>query len=72
MKYKILSPFTDAKGGKGGKGKGEVYRPNEEKLFPIDGVDVSAARIKELSTEANACGIPLIEATETEQEPDNK
>ena len=74
-KYKVLMLFTDSVGGKDGKGKNVVYDPNGDgkkrfPFFPVDGVDVDAARIKALSTASNKLGYPVIAAELTPEERD--
>lgn len=56
MSYKVIKYFTDIQ---------DCYFPyNVGDLFPRIGKDVSAERIKELSTGANRQGVPLIELVE--------
>lgn len=56
MSYKVIKYFTDIQ---------DCYFPyNVGDLFPRVGKDVSAERIKELSTGANRQGVPLIELVE--------
>lgn len=53
MSYKVIKYFTDIQ---------DCYFPyNVGDVFPRVGKDVSAERIKELSTGANRQGVPLIE-----------
>lgn len=64
--YRVTKNFTDL--------QDNGYAYNEGDVFPRDGVNVSADRIKELSTSANRRGIALIEevrgAEETEEPED--
>lgn len=56
MSYKVIKYFTDIQ---------DCYFPyNVGDIFPRVGKDVSAERIKELSTGANRQGVPLIELVE--------
>lgn len=61
MSYMVKRAFTD-------KLTGVVYYPGDK--YPRDG-EPDAKRVKELSTEANAIGEPLIEADEAEK-PEKK
>lgn len=53
--YRVMVQFADFQDGN--------YVYNAGDPFPRDGHTVSADRIRELSTEENKLGIPLIEAT---------
>lgn len=53
MKYKVVKAFTDLT-------DRHVYSVGDK--FPHADVDISEDRIKELSTDANAHGEPLIKA----------
>lgn len=56
MSYKVIKYFTDIQ---------DCYFPYDVgDIFPRVGKDVSAERIKELSTGANRQGVPLIELVE--------
>lgn len=58
--YKVLSYFTDLQ---------DKHHPyNEGDIFPRDGLKVSEARLKELSSTNNKRGIKLIELMEEQQE----
>ena len=50
--YEVIVYFTDL------QDKEHEYHPGD--TFPRDGVNASAARIKELSSKKNRRGIPLI------------
>ena len=56
--YKVIKFFTDL--------QDNSYAYREGETFPREGVKVSDARLKELSTTANRRGIPLIEKVEDE------
>lgn len=58
--YKVLKHFTDL------QDKGHPY--NEGDTFPRNGLVVSEARLKELSSTKNRRGIKLIELVEEEQQ----
>lgn len=51
--YKVIRYFTDL--------QDNEYAYHAGDTFPRDGIDVSADRIKELSTAANKQGVALIE-----------
>lgn len=53
MMYRVMVQFADFQDG--------YYVYNAGDSFPRDGHTVSADRIRELSTEENKLGIPLIE-----------
>lgn len=58
--YKVLNYFTDLQ---------DKHHPyNEGDIFPRAGLEVSEARLEELSTTKNRRGIKLIELVEEEQE----
>ena len=63
MRYVVIENFADKTDGF------RAYLPGAE--FPRKGLDVSEARIKELSTDANALHKPLIKevAEEKKEEP---
>lgn len=62
MRYVVIENFADKTDGF------RAYLPGAE--FPRKGLDVSEARIKELSTDANALHKPLIkEVAEEKPEP---
>lgn len=62
MRYVVIENFADKTDGF------RAYLPGAE--FPRKGLDVSEARIKELSTDANALHKPLIkEVAEVKPEP---
>ena len=63
MRYVVIENFADKTDGF------RAYLPGAE--FPRKGLDVSEARIKELSTDANALHKPLIKevAEEKREEP---
>lgn len=63
MRYIVIEEFADKSDGF------RAYLPGAE--FPRKGLDVSEARIKELSTDANALHKPLIKevAEEKKEEP---
>lgn len=54
--YKVIKFFTDL------KDHDHVYRVGD--IFPRKGLTVSEERLKELSTDQNKRGIPLIEVVE--------
>lgn len=60
-KYKVIKYFTDLQDGN------HPYNAGDE--FPRKGVDVSKARLKELSGNDNKQGVPLIEEVR-EQKPE--
>ena len=63
--YKVISFFEDLKDSNHPYNVGDV--------FPRVGLKVSEERLKELSTNANRRGIPLIEkAEEPKEEPEEK
>lgn len=51
--YTAIKEFYDAQDGN------KLYKPGD--TYPRDGADISAERIKELSTSENAAKTPLIE-----------
>lgn len=53
MPYKVIKDFTDEQAG------GRVYR--KDNVFPVEGVQVSEERLKELSTKENKRNEVLIE-----------
>ena len=53
-KYTVLRKFTDL--------QDNNYKYHAGDLYPRDGIEVSAERIKELSTDQNRQGSPLISA----------
>ena len=53
-KYTVIRKFTDL--------QDNNYKYHAGDLYPRDGLEVSAARIKELSTDQNRQGFPLISA----------
>ena len=60
MSYKVIHFFTDLK---------DAYHPYKVgDKFPRDGMKVSEARLKELSSENNRQGKPLIELVEQKTE----
>lgn len=63
MRYVVIEEFADK------TDEFRAYKPGAE--FPRKGLDVSEARIKELSTDANALHKPLIKevAEEKKEEP---
>ena len=61
--YKVIKFFTDL------KDHDHVYRVGD--IFPRKGLTVSEERLKELSTDQNKRGIPLIEAV-VEDKPEPK
>lgn len=58
MKYVVLEMFGDA------EDSNRTYMPGD--IYPIVGLEVSEERIKELSTDANRRGRPVIKALEEE------
>ena len=64
MKYRVIENFADKTDGF------HSYLPGME--FPREGLEVSEARIKELSTDANDLGKPLIEEVEPEKKQEEK
>ena len=58
--YKVLTYFTDM--------QDKNYPYNEGDIFPRDGLKVSEARLKELSSTNNKRGIKLIELVEEKEE----
>lgn len=61
--YRVLKMFTDL------KDNGYAYKAGDE--FPRQGLEVSARRLAELSSDKNRRGIPLIEKVE-EKKPEPK
>lgn len=61
--YRVLKMFTDL------KDNGYAYKAGDE--FPRQGLEVSAKRLAELSSDNNRRGIPLIEKVE-EKKPEPK
>ena len=59
-KYKVVSYFTDL------QDNGYPYKVGD--TYPREGMNPDAARIFELSTDANQRGIPLIEEVQTKAE----
>ena len=51
--YTVIKEFYDA------QDDNRLYKPGD--VYPREGAEVSAERIKELSTSDNACKTPLIE-----------
>lgn len=61
--YRVLKMFTDL------KDNGYAYKAGDE--FPRQGLEVSARRLAELSSDKNRRGVPLIEKVE-EKKPEPK
>lgn len=59
--YKVLRYFTDL------QDNNHPYKAGDE--FPRKGLNVTAERLKELSTAKNRRGIPVIEEIKEEAEP---
>ena len=59
--YKVVKYFTDL------QDDNHAYNPGD--VFPRDGVEVSKARIKELSSDKNKRKMPLIEEVKEDTPP---
>ena len=64
MRYIVIEGFCDK------TDEFHPYKPGME--FPREGLEVSEARIKELSTDANALKKPLIKEEEQEEKEEKK
>jgi len=64
MAYRAAVDFIDL------QDENRLYKAGEK--FPRDGLEVSAARLTELSTDANRMGYPLIAAAQDDKKPTRK
>lgn len=64
MRYVVIEEFCDK------TDEFHPYKPGME--FPREGLEVNEARIKELSTDANALKKPLIKEAEQEEKEEKK
>lgn len=62
MNYRVIRFFTDL------QDNDQPYNVGD--IFPREGLGVTQERLAELSGRHNAQGVPLIEAVETETEPE--
>lgn len=70
--YKVIKAFYDLQDGKDTK-NGKIFRSyNVGDMFPREGLEVSEARIAELSGKNNAQGEPLIEAVKKATKAETK
>lgn len=70
--YKVIKAFYDLQDRKGTKNGNVFHSYNVGDMFPRKGVEVSEARIDELSGKNNAQGEPLIEAVKKAAKAESK
>lgn len=70
--YKVIKAFYDLQDGKDTKNGKVFHSYNVGDMFPREGIEVSEARIAELSGKNNAQGEPLIEAIKKATKAESK